>query len=88
MSSAEEDPRNITNRCPLHSRNGMYCSSLFFRGHGVAERGDIFMDINMTFSGLRPSNVRCVDVVTPICVQTSAQPGPTAAIKIIRLLQF
>ena len=63
---------------------------IFFRGRGLAERGDIFMDINMTFSGLRPSKMRCVDVVTPICVQTSAQPGPgpTAAIKIIRLLQF
>ena len=51
MSSAEEE-HNKQVSTAQQEWNVLFFLS-FFRGRGVVERHEIFMDINMTFSGLR-----------------------------------
>ena len=53
MSSAEEE-HNKQVSTAQQEWNVLFFLS-FFRGRGVVERHEIFMDINMTFSGLGPA---------------------------------
>ena len=55
MSSAEEE-HNKQVSTAQQEWNVLFFLS-FFRGRGVVERHEIFMDINMTFSGCGPSAV-------------------------------